>query len=60
MMAEQASQKSVEVESISLLQQKFEDSVMNYKMSKQKAPTSIVTSLILKKVAIEENNIVFH
>ena len=36
-MAEQASQKSVEVESISMLQQKFEDSVMNYRVSKQKA-----------------------
>ena len=36
-MAAQALQKSVEVETIPMLQQKFEDSVMNYRVSKQKA-----------------------
>ena len=36
-MAAQALPKSVEVESIPMLQKKFEDSVMNYKVSKQKA-----------------------
>ena len=36
-MAAQALPKSVEVESIPMLQKKFEDSVMNYRVSKQKA-----------------------
>ena len=37
MMAEQALQKSVKVESIPMHQQKLEDYVMNYKVAKQKA-----------------------